>query len=397
MKTHMAQLLKTCLIAGALLVPWLLAISSAGACTGWANKCGYERFSAAVGVVDAGDWGLPYALEPAHRPTVITARYDDEPTPASPSDMELGPYLAQPAVPLEAEGEIIPLVPAPPDAELNDDFDDDGPIISLVPKPNAQAEYLGPYLPGNHVLGYNTSAGGLTWLPGSDDDFGWFSFEDTPTLSSGRNAGFVGSMSFHFLNGPVQTEMPPRLFDFVAGYQRREWIRPNVGWDFAFRVGVFSDFEGSADDGVRFPSHVVTFWRLTPKLTGMVGIEYLDWDELPLLPVFGFTWIPNDDLRFDIAFPRPKAAMRIMDTDTFLGFGGELAGGTWAIERDHSYDDNVTYSDVRIFFSIESFGEGHASSALELGYVFERDLEYRSNVGNYYPGDTMMIRWTGRH
>ena len=86
-----------------------------------------------------------------------------------------------------------------------------------------------------------------------------------------------------------------------------------------------------------------------------------------------------------------------MESETWIAVGGELAGGTWAIERDHTYDDNVTYQDMRVYVALETFAAGHTSSSLELGYVFERDLEYRSGVGNYYPGDAMMIRWTGRH
>src|SRR5690606_32335600 len=110
-----------------------------------------------------------------------------------------------------------------------------------------------------------------------------------------------------------------------------EWIRPNVGWDVALRIGVFSDFEGSADEGMRFPSHLVTFWRLTPTLTALAGVDYLDWDEITILPVFGFTWVPTEDYRVDVAFPRPRAAVRIMESDTWVAIGGELAGGTWAI------------------------------------------------------------------
>lgn len=125
-------------------------------------------------------------------------------------------------------------------------------------------------------FGYNTVHGRTTWLPGDDDRFGIVSLEEIAMLQPGAPIGLVAGWGFHFLDGPVRTEMPPRLFDFTVGYQRREWIRPNIGWDFVFRVGAFSDFEGSARDGVRFPSHLVTFWRLTPSLTGLVGIDYLD-------------------------------------------------------------------------------------------------------------------------
>ena len=331
-----------------------------------------------VGAWTEVDWGEPYPLDFAEDRDVRAATY--QPSTAD------GPDLQGPGASAEF------LLPAPAsEGQL-----EQGPIISLMPESGQGDGPLGPYLPSDHILGYNPTGGGLTWIPASGDDFGWFSWEHGASLSGQRTAGFVAGMNFHFLNGPVRAEMPPRLFDFIAGYQRREWIRPHFGWDIALRIGVFSDFEGSADEGMRFPSHLVTFWRLTPTLTVLGGIDYLDWDEIKLLPVFGFTWIPTEDYRFDIAFPRPRAAVRIMESDTWVAIGGELAGGTWAIEREHRYDDNVTYSDMRIYLALETFLDSRISSSIEIGYVFQRDLEYRSGVGNYYPEDAMMIRWTGR-
>jgi len=247
------------------------------------------------------------------------------------------------------------------------------------------------------VLGYKTAASETTWLPASDDQFGWVSLENLATLRIGTPSGLVGGMGFHFLDGPVQTEMPPRLFDFTIGYQRREWIRPNFGWDFVFRVGAFSDFEGSAKDGIRFPSHLVTFWRISPAMTWLLGVDYLDWDDLTLLPVFGAVWMPTDDFRVDVVFPRPRVAMRIMDSCTWLYLGGEIDGGTWAIERNDSWNDNATYRDLRLVFGIETWLENGMSSALELGYVFDRELSYRSGLGNYSPQDCLMVRLVGRY
>jgi hypothetical protein len=128
----------------------------------------------------------------------------------------------------------------------------------------------------------------------------------------------------------------------------------------------------------------------------MLGVDYLDWDDISLLPVFGAVWIPNDAFRFDLAFPRPRAAMRVMDTDAWLYVGGELAGGTWAIERDDAWNDNAAYRDLRLVFGIES-RDGDFASALELGYVFARKLSYRSAIGDFSPDDCLMIRLVGRY
>lgn len=86
-----------------------------------------------------------------------------------------------------------------------------------------------------------------------------------------------------------------------------------------------------------------------------------------------------------------------MDSSTWLYIAGELSGGTWAIERDETWDDNITYRDLRLVFGIETCEITSFRTALELGYEFNRKLSYRSNIGDYAPEDCLMIRWTGRY
>jgi hypothetical protein len=245
-------------------------------------------------------------------------------------------------------------------------------------------------------FGYDTADSATTWLPGDEDQFGWVSLESLAVLSSDSPGGVVGGIGVHFLDGPARSEMPPRLFDFVIGYHRREWIRPHFGWDFVFRVGAFSDFEGSAEDGVRFPSHAVAFFQIDRQTTWLLGVDYLDRDDVSALPVAGLVWAPTDDFRLDAAFPRPRAALRVIDSDCWLYLGGELGGGTWAIERDDSWNDNATYSDLRLVFGIETSDGANGRSALELGYVFDRELSYRSGLGDYKPQECLMIRLVSR-
>lgn len=302
-----------------------------------------------------------------------------------------------PAEELAAPAEPAPLDNWPAELPLDAPIDEplDGRQILGLTEPNVIV--VEEEIAIDPILGYNTTASATTWLPGDDDQFGWVSLESLASLRYGSAGGLVGGMGFHFLDGPAQTEMPPRLFDFTIGYQRREWIRPNIGWDFVFRVGAFSDFEGSAKDGIRFPSHLVTFWRIGPTTTWLLGVDYLDWDDLNLLPVFGAVWMPTDDFRIDAVFPRPRISLRIMDSCTWIYIGGEIWGGTWAIERDESWNDNATYHDLRLVFGIESWIDNCMGSALELGYVFDRELSYRSGLGDYSPQDCLMVRMVGKY
>jgi hypothetical protein len=245
-------------------------------------------------------------------------------------------------------------------------------------------------------FGYNLRQSDMTWLVGGGDTFGMFSLESYPTLDVSKISGIVVGSGFHFLAGPVRTDMPPRLFDFQIGYQRRQWTSDTIGYDIAARVGAFSDFEGSARKGIRFPAHAVGYYRCSPQLDVAFGVDYLDRDDISLLPVFGLILTPRDDLRLELVFPRPRIEVQISPKRS-LYLAGELGGGTWAIERTTMTNDVVTYRDLKLLFGIASWDAKGGQGAIEIGYVFGRDLSYRSGLGEYAPPDTFLIRSTTRY
>jgi hypothetical protein len=73
-------------------------------------------------------------------------------------------------------------------------------------------------------------------------------------------------------------------------------------------------------------------------------------------------------------------------------FGGELGGGTWAIQRDSTLNDNATYKDLRVTWGITHFDDDD-DSTLELGWAFDRSLRYRSSVGNTDLDGAVVLRW----
>jgi hypothetical protein len=268
-------------------------------------------------------------------------------------------------------------------------------LASLEPEEGIVYLEGGP--PPAYSFGYNRVRSATTWLPGHDDRFGWFSYESFGGARLDGWPSLVTGFGVHFLDGPVRTDMPPRLFDFSIGVADRRLIQPNIGYDIVFRAGAFSDFEGSAEDGVRYPSHGVMFFRMSPSLEMVLGVDYLDRDDINLLPVAGTIWSPADWLRVEAVFPRPRLAARIMDTKSWIFVGGELGGGTWAVERVGLVNDNATYRDLRLILGWEVVDEESLSSSLEIGYVFDRELSYRSAAGDYEPADGFMTRLTARY
>jgi hypothetical protein len=295
-----------------------------------------------------------------------------------------------------AQAEVLP--PAVPSTPIPDsalpegaiDLHNPPPIPGMLSGP-AEEDLVDPsqFFP----FGYNLRQSSTSWLVGNGNDFGMFSLESFPTLPQNQTWGIGTGIGFHFLGGPIQTDMPPRLFDFQVGWQQRKWLSESFGYDVSAVVGAFSDFEGSAREGVRYPSHAVGYYRWSQAADIVLGLDYLDRDDYHMLPVAGLILRPWEELRLDIVFPRPRAELRISPTQSIY-LAGELGGGTWAVERTTDADDVATYRDLRMLFGINTFRAKGNLSSFELGWVFARDLSYRSGLGNMDFHDTLLVRWS---
>lgn len=311
-----------------------------------------------------------------------------------------------------------------PEAIANLDQDDAGPDSSPRELPTSE-EILEPVetSPLEHVIEdvedvldggidgrpfngsgwYSTpSWSSMMWRPGSGDRFGDFSLEGvsaTP-IEAWEGLSLTQGHGFHFLSGPTQTDMPARVFDFNMGLHWFGEISHRWWVDLAFSAGLYTDFEDSVREGWRFPSHAVVTWEYSTEIQPVVGLRYFDRDNLGLLPVAGVIVRPNDAIRIELVYPEPKIAWRVStdaDEERWLSLSGRIGGGEWAIERsDTDLADVVTYNDYQLVLAFSTVGNARSISSFELGYVFDRDLEYRSGQGNFKPTETFFIRLVTR-
>jgi hypothetical protein len=240
--------------------------------------------------------------------------------------------------------------------------------------------------------------GGETWHPGSGDRFGAFSLENVVAEPDGEWEELSSTNGFgvHFLTGPTQTDLPPRVFDFKWGLHWFGEISDRWWVDLAFSVGLYTDFEDSVSEGWRFPSHTVVTWEFSPEVQPVAGVRYFDRNNLGLLPVAGLILRPDDRIRIELVYPEPRVAWRVsadLDEEYWISLSGRIGGGEWAIERIASgLADVATYNDYQIVLAPDIAEKTRSIESFEIGYVFERDLKYRSGRGNFDPPETFFIR-----
>ena len=253
------------------------------------------------------------------------------------------------------------------------------------------------YFSQEPYLNYRSAEQSLSYLPGDVDQFGWLSFGSSPYVERGTKSGITTAFNMHLLSGPSVVALPPRLYDFSLGYQKRGRIQDFMSYDLASSIGVFSDFEDSARDGVRFPGHAVGMLYFKPELDVVFGVDYLSRDDIKMLPVAGISWRPQTmpDLRFDLIFPRPRIDYSIDNQSKFY-LAGRLGGGTWDIEFPNNDNDVMTYRDLQLLLGFERRKSDGNLSSLEIGYLFDRRLEFRTLTQTTEFDNAFVLRFVTR-
>lgn len=236
---------------------------------------------------------------------------------------------------------------------------------------------------------------GIRWLIANGNGLGIFSFD----MDNGHcppNGDYYFSVhpdfAIHWVSGPRSTDLPPRLYDLLIRMQHSMALNDVWRYDIAATIGFYTDFEGSARRGLRWPATAVLYYRPIPQIDFFAGVDILDRDDLFALPVAGVTWQPAPQWRFDFAFPKPRAAFR-SNNGNWIYISGDIGGGSWAIERQNGEDDIATYRDYRIQIgTLKAHKNGRKVNGC-IGVAFDRHLEYRLQPGTFEAGATIYWQW----
>lgn len=189
--------------------------------------------------------------------------------------------------------------------------------------------------------------------------------------------------AFNWLEGPLSApanmfaDLPPRVYD---AYLDGAWYPQFTDWlsaDLGLRTGVWTDFHEVNTDSIRILGRGLGVLSLSPQFDFLVGVWYLDRNNVKLLPAGGVHWRPNPEWDAYLVFPNPKVRKRsvnIGSSQFWIYVSGEYGGGRWTVERAGGIGDDVDYNDIRAIFGIEWETQTQARGHVEVGYVFDREL-----------------------
>ncbi len=250
-----------------------------------------------------------------------------------------------------------------------------------------------------------------TYIPGSGSSANDLSINDLEIATTFMIQDFLGSNQplrltplfiFHWWGGPNTIlnpgfDLPARAYTAALAMDHLTNPANQFGFETNFTIGYYGDFQNTASYSLRPSGKLLGWMRVNPYSIGKFGIEYINRVDIKLLPSFGMYLTPNPDLKLDIAFPRTKLSMRIPNIgsrEAWVYFGTEYGGGSWAVQRIGGINDQADINDIRAFYGIEWMGPRRATGFLDMGYVFDREIVYRSNTLNSLElKDAFMLRF----
>jgi len=188
-------------------------------------------------------------------------------------------------------------------------------------------------------------------------------------------------------------DMPSELYDATVEVRHLRPMGDRWTLDVAAPPGVHGNTDTSERE-VRLQGRAIGIYQWRPDTKAVLGVMYLDREDISLLPAAGFIWTPTDYLKLDLLFPKPRIALRsYCDCHSvwWLYVGGELGGGSWGVTRAGGAGDVATLRDYRLLVGMERKAE-LVTLRLEWGYAFSRELEYASGIGDVSLGNAGFVR-----
>lgn len=243
------------------------------------------------------------------------------------------------------------------------------------------------------------------WIPQLDEDgLGWtdlrseisvglpFFTRETPIL-------ITPSYELHFLDRPTGVDLPPRLHDLVIDFNHFRRVADNWIANIAVAPGYYADDHSfDSSDALRINGRALAIYDPTPEWKGILGFTYVHGGWAKVVPVAGVVYEPNDDVKYELVFPRPRVAWRLPNSpvpgrdEWWFYLLGEFANAIWAIEQDDGTPDMFAYRDWRLMLGLEHKIIGGLSSRCELGYVFNREYKLASDGGEIELDDSLLVR-----
>lgn len=200
------------------------------------------------------------------------------------------------------------------------------------------------------------------------------------------------------LSGLSGIDAPETLYSTgVTLFHRKKW-NERISTMVIATPSVRSDFTTS-DNAFRLFGLGLVNWQCRDDLSLSLGAVYFDRSDLGVLPAVGLSWTPTPEWKIDLMMPRPQINRRLWvdpgQAEGWVFVGGSIGGNTWAVTREggvrDGQSDELTVNGLRVFGGYETLVTGNRGWGVEVGYVFNRSIEYERQAIEFDLHDAVFV------
>lgn len=286
-----------------------------------------------------------------------------------------------------AEKVIEPNVNLEPPKVSNDSEEDDEDRIEPC--------WTDPFV-DDHLLLWRENREELELLFNNGNGFGMTTLGFDAKITGGDGPVWANfKFNWHFLDGPTQPDIRSQTYDLSFEFNHAKQLNEDWALHLQLAPTWATDWDNKSSDAFRLIGGGLVSYDCHDGCKLLIGGMYMDRPDIPFVPTAGIR-IWEDDFELDLVIPRPRIAWRTdqeVDEETWFYIAGELGGGSWAVERELSRKEILSYRDYRLLVGWETKKVDGSREVFEMGWVFDRQIDFDRFSGSSDLDDTFVMRW----
>ncbi|WP_243688438.1 DUF6268 family outer membrane beta-barrel protein [Geotalea toluenoxydans] len=201
--------------------------------------------------------------------------------------------------------------------------------------------------------------------------------------------------SLRDLSAPAGAHLPDELHTLSVKLSGNYHVNKRTAVTVLASPGLNGDFKGIDTDNIRTQIGVLGFYDKTEKLTLLAGVIYQQGNEsIPVLPVLGVIYRPNEQWTLGLAAPRPGITFSPNRTSSYY-IGGEISGTEYQLHDKSIGAEKVLYRDFRAFAGAEYLLFSAVKINLSGGYASTENSSSMTGLGMMWRSRTVPLPRSG--
>jgi hypothetical protein len=243
------------------------------------------------------------------------------------------------------------------------------------------------------------------WLPKSDSsDAGGeigmseAKFKISRSIKISPRLSLTPDLTYSHLHvdAPLAARLPGELHAASLGLRGDYLVSPQTSYSLLLAPSLVGDFRQIGGDDLRVRVGVIGRFSTSRRLTLLAGLIYQQGNHsLPVLPILGAIYQPDERWTISFAAPRPGVSYA-PSKNLKLNLGAEFFSGEYQLHQASIGAQVIRYQDFRLLGGADFVLFDHLKGELAAGYAFAREFAFYEVFAGNRPDISVDAGFFGR-